>query len=762
MKFFVFILAAFLLINLPVAFTQAPQPVDLVDPFIGSSNSRWMMFPGPSMPFGMVKLSPDNQANVWNGGYEYTVESISGFSHIHSWSMGGLSMMPTTGNIRTFPGPSDGPWGHMWTSGYRSRIDKDTEEASVGYYKVDLYDYDIRTELSTTTRCGYLRFTFPEGKESNILFNFNFEYEENDPEILGAYIKKVSEQELEGYIKQRSSFADEYSVHFVVRFDQDMEEFQSWEMLPYEGKPLYGTDWRRDVKFYNSDEKELDGDCGAYVRFSTQEGEVIEAQTAISLVSIEQARLNLETEMDPFGWDFNAVVEHNRNTWDKILSRIEVKGGTEKQRRMFYTNLYRSYVARTIWNDVNGRYVDMCENVQQLEGPAKNIYGSDALWGAHWNLFPLWTLLTPDIANDWVNSLLEFYDKGGWLPQGPEGLEYCEVMVAAHQIKLIVSAYQKGIRNFDIEKAYEAIYKNQAVPGVAHLCGGWAGNKNLDSFMKYGYVANEDGPVSNTLEIAFDDWALAQFAKALGKKKDYKYFMDLSQNYQNIFDPQTKYMRQRHADGSWVEDWDSLTNHGTWYGAGYVEGTAWHYSFFVPHDYPGLIDLVGKDLFTDRLEMGFERGFVDIGNQPNMQAPFIFNYTHKPWLTQKYVRKILTEQFDDTPLKGYPGEEDQGQLGAWYVLASMGLFQMDGGCSEGSAYDITSPVFDEIIIHLDEKYYSGKNFVIRTVNSSPENIYIQDILLNGKPLEGLKIPHEAIVEGGEMVIELGSLPPNPH
>jgi len=554
-------------------------------------------------------------------------------------------------------------------------------------------------------------------------------------------------------------FADEYTVHFVLRFSKPFKAFQSWEMLPFEGNNLYGTDWQREVKFFDDTEKSLSGDCGAYVQFKTSENEVVEVQSGISLVSIEQARLNLENEMDPFGWDFDAVVDNCRQAWNKILSGIEIKGGTPEQQEMFYTNLYRAYVARTTWNDVNGKYMDMCENVRQLEAPARNIYGSDALWGAHWNLFPLWTLLTPDIANDWVNSLLEFYDRGGWLPQGPEGVEYCEVMVAAHQIKLIVSAYQKGIRNFDIEKAYQAIRKNQTVPGIKHPCGGWAGNKNLDSFLKYGYVANEDGPVSNTLEIAFDTWALAQFAKALGKEEDYQYFSDLGQYYRNIFDPETRYMRQKHRDGEWVQDWDSLENHGTWYGAGYVEGTAWHYSFFVPHDYPGLIDLVGEDLFIDRLEMGFERGFVDIGNQPNMQAPFIFNFTSKPWLTQKYVRKVLDEQFDNTPLKGYPGEEDQGQLGAWYVLASIGLFQMDGGCSEGAPYEITSPIFDEITIHLDDEYYSGKDFVIRTRNNSPENVYIQKITLNGREINEYKISHQDIIKGGEMIIELGDQPP---
>lgn len=734
------------------------SPVDYVNVFTGTSNSRWMLFPGPAMPFGMVKLSPDNQSNVWNGGYEYTVASISGFSHIHSWSMSGLSIMPTTGSVKTFPGPADGPFKHMWTAGYRSRFKKDEEKASVGYYGVRLYDYDIHAELTATERCGYLRFTYPETEQANVLFNFNFEFEENNPAIRGAFVRKISDTEIEGYVKKYSSFADEYIVHFVTRFSKPIKTFKTWEMVPFDGNNLYGTEWQRKVKFYEDHERSLNGDCGSVITFSTAEGERVEVQTGISLVSMEQARLNFTTEMEPFGWDFKAVVNNCVSEWNKLLGTIEVKSTREKDIERFYTNLYRAYAARTKWNDVNGKYVDMCENVQQLPPGVNNIYGSDALWGAHWNLFPLWTLATPRIASEWVNSLLEMYDKGEWLPQGPEGIEYCQVMVAAHQIKLIVSAYQKGIRDFDTEKAYEAIYKNQMVPGMEHPCGGWAGNKNLESFQKYGYVANEDGPVSNTLEIAFDDWALAQYAKALGKKKDYKYFTAQSKNYIKIFDPETRYMRQRHANGTWVQDWDSLENHGTWYGAGYVEGTAWHYSFFVPHDLPELAVMVGRDRFIQRLEQGFDNGYIDIGNQPNMQAPFIFNHVDAPWLTQKYVHKVLDEQFDLSPLQGWPGEEDQGQLGAWYVMASMGLFQMKGGCDEASYYDLTSPVYDKVIIHLDNNYYSGETFTIETKNNQPGNKYIQWATLNGKPLSQARIAHDQIIKGGKLVIELGKEP----
>jgi len=747
-----------ILLLIPISLLSQKQPADYVNPMIGTSNSRWMVFPGPEMPFGMVKLSPDNQANVWNGGYEYTINSISGFSHIHSWSMGGLSVMPTTGAIRIFPGPADGPFSDMWTAGYRSRFYKEDEKASLGYYRVKLYDYNILAELTATTRCGYLRFTYPKSDDAHILFNFNFEYEENDPSIIEAYVRKVSDTEIEGYTKQKSSFADIYTVHFVARFNKPIKSFRTWKADKSEGKYLYGTDWQQKVNFTDVTENKMTGNCGAVISFVTDSGDVVEIQTGISLVSIEQARVNLDTELKPFGWDFQHVVRNCRSEWEKILNRIEVSGGSEANMEKFYTGLYRAYASRTTWSDANGKYTDMCENVQQLKNTGDKMYGCDGFWGSHWNLFPLWTMLTPDIAHSWINSLLEYFDKGGWLPQGLEGIEYCEVMSGAHQIKLIISAYQKGIRDFDVSKAYEAMRKNQTTPGIKHPCGGWAGNKNLESILKYGFVANEDGPVSNTLETAFDDWALAQMAKALNKKDDYSYFIKRSQNYQNIWDPKVKFMRQRHADGTWVQEWDSIKSEGSWYGAGYVEGNAWHYSFYVPHDYPGLIKLAGKDFLIHRLEQGFKKGYINIGNQPNMQAPYIFNYLGAPWLTQKYSVQSLQQSFDNTPFRGYPGEEDQGQMSAYFVMGSMGLFEMDGGCSVEPYYDLSTPLFDKIVIHLDNIYYSGKIFTIRTEKLSPNSIYIHQVMLNGKELKQPRLMHSDLVKGGELIIKLQDEP----
>jgi len=756
-------LSIFLLVFQSIATVYAQQkqePIDYVNVFTGTSNSRWMLFPGPTMPMGMVRLSPDNQLNSWCAGYEYTINAINGFSFIHSYNMNGPSVMPTLGDIKVYPGKADAPFGyHMWTAGYRSRILKEEEHGEVGLYKVKLYDYNIDVELSATTRCGVLRYTFPKSNEANILFKFYYPQEELQCIIDDAQVKKISQTEVEGYINYWVDTV-EYTVHFVTRFNKPFESLGAFQVNDFKGEQVrYSKDWQEPVEFSEHIE-EFKGkqDCGLFFRFITDDKEQIQQQTAISLVSVEQARLNLKQELDALDWSFETVVATNKAAWSNMLNKIEVETPNELDKEKFYTSLYRTYAGRGVWSDVNGKYRDMCNREQQLEAPATAIYGSDALWGMQWNLTPLWTLLNPDLANAWVNSLLDFYDKGGWLPKSPSALKYADIMVAQHEISLIVAAYQKGIRNFDVDKAWEAIKFIQTTPGKKYECGGYVGNKNLKSYMDLGYVANEDGPVSNTMEYAYDDYCTAQFAKALGKNNDYKYFSKRSLNYKNAFDPAVKFIRQKHSDGSWVQEWDSLKNHGTWFGSGYVEGTAWQFTYFTPHDYSGMIDLVGKDLFNNRLEEGFYNGNVFIGNQPNMQAPWIFNYSGKPWLTQKYTRLLLDEFFDASPLNGWQGEEDEGQMSAWFVLSSMGLFQMDGGCSVNSSYDIGSPLFNKVVIHLDEAYYSGATFTIVTHNNSKENVYIQSAKLNGKNINKASILHSDLIKGGLLELEMSNTP----
>ena len=738
---------------LPVNAQQNKQPVDYADPLLGTSESRWMLNPGATMPFGMVQLAPDNQEAVWKSGYEYSINNIGGFSHIHSWTMAGLSVMPTVGVLNIKRGSADNPT-TGWTTGYRSRIYKETEKASPGYYAVKLMNGDITTELTSTMRAGFFRFSYPTDLDAHILFNLDVPFE-NTAEILDAKFTKISDTEIEGYSHQKWGW-QEYTVHFVARFDKPMKGFGCWQ----------GDKISKDVT-----ELSGKGKMGAYADFKTTAGEVIQLQTAISLVSIEQARLNLKTEMDPFKWSFDAVHNNARTVWNNLLSKIKVEGSTEENRKKFYSNLYRSYVARTTWSDVNGKWIDPNE-VERQSSPDSPILGSDAFWNTFWNLNQLWTLVNPDVASKWTRSFLEIYKYGGWLPKGPAGIEYSGIMEAEHEIALITSSYQKGIRDFDTNLAFEAMMHQQTTPGVVTPEGGFAGNKYYKSYLELGYVPTEDGQVSNTLEYAYDDWCVGQFAKAIGKTKEADMFMKRADNFKNVWDPSVKYIRMKHRDGTWEKNWSPLCC-TAFDGPGYLEGNAWQYSFFKPHDVQGIINLMGKDEFNNRLDSGFVKSSkfnfnadgdmydlvpVNHGNQPNMQAAWLFNYSGKPWLTQKWTRAIMDQYYGSTPYYGWLGDEDEGQMGSWFVMAAMGLFETDGGASIKPFYEIGSPLFPKVTIILDNHYYKGKTFTIEAQNTSKVNKYIQSATFNGKPLTRPWVYHQDVVNGGKLVLIMGPKP----
>jgi len=728
---------------------------DYVNPLLGTSSSRWMLFPGPSLPFGMVKLSPDNTDEgqyKLGAGYEYKINSISGFGHVHSWMMASFITMPTTGEVKIAAGTVEDP-----DSGYRSRINNENTEASAGYYATILEDYNIKAELTATTRGGFQRYTFPKTENAQILFDFKIT-EEEPSTIIDAAITKVSDTEIEGYVKREAGDWNEYTVHFVARFNRPFIAMGGWQ-----GSTVLNN--TSEIKVME------DLDVGAFVKFDVNDDQIVLMQTAISYVSIDQARLNLTTEMDGFDWSFDAAHKNARDIWNELLGKIKVEGGTEANKMKFYTGLYRSYSSKTIYSDVNGKYVDACENIQQVDPDDFNVYGADAFWGSFWNLNQVWSLVSPDKSEKWVNSLMELYDKNGWLHDAPGGLEYSSIMVAAHQIPFIVNTWQKGIRGFDGEKAFKAMKEIQMNPGQPHECGGYVGNRNLQTYMDIGFVPTNEGPVSNTLEYAYDDWCVAQMARSLGKNDDYKYFMRRSQNYRNVFDPATKYIRPKYAGGPWLEEFSMVkgagdSGHSFGFGSkDYVESNAWQFSWFAPHDLKGLIDLMGVDEFNTRLEEGFENSrpyftsdFVNIGNQPNMEAPWLFNYSGKPWLTQYWVREVLDNYFGTDPVDGYHGDEDQGQMGSWFVMSAMGLFQMDGGAAVEPVYELSGPIFEKITIKLDQKYYKGKEFIIEAKNSSSENRYIQSATLNGKTLNKFWFKHSDLVKGGKLVLEMGSRP----
>ena len=732
------------------------EPVDYVDMFIGTSNSRWMLGPYAQVPFGMVQLGPDNQGDVWMGGYEYTIANVSGFSHLHAWTMGGLMIMPTTADLALTNPSVDAPYKGA-NAGYHSRIMKETEKASPGYYSVHLYDHDVHAELTATTRCGVHRYTFPECKESRVLIDLLFPTE-NDYgfQVRDARIYRMSDTELTGYADCVSgpwSSWNDYRLNFVIRFSQPFNRMDGWT-----NGQTYST----------IDSIVGSGDTGAYVVFDTKAGEQVTVSTGLSLVNIDQARLNMQTELEPLGYDFDRVAASARTRWNDLLGKIKITGGTERDKTKFYTNLYRAYAGKQTWSDVDGTYVDPSEQVRKLK--SGNMYGGDAFWNTYWNLNGLWSILTPGIVDDWVTTQRELFRHTGWTCKGPAGLEYSAIMEGSHEMALMVAAYQKGIRR-DGHAIYEAIHKNVSVPGQSQS-GGFAGNPLFDIYMKYGYMPTEYGVASKTLDYAFDDWCVAQMAYAMGDKHEGRRLEKRSQNWRNIFHPDLKYVVRRDTAGCWDEAFDPFSNKG------FIEGNSWQYSWYVPHDVPGLVKLIGRDNFNRRLEEGFIKSerhrfaahafdrtsgqsaeyYINQGNEVNMCAPYLFNYSGKPWETQRWVRAILDNFYGTTPYDGWGGDEDEGQLGAWFVMSAMGLFEMDGGCTATPMVDLGCPLFDHIEIELDSHYYEGGNFVIEATNHAPGNNYVQKAWLNGKRLKEPRIPFAAIKNGGRLTFEMGPAP----
>jgi predicted alpha-1,2-mannosidase len=399
------------------------------------------------------------------------------------------------------------------------------------------------------------------------------------------------------------------------------------------------------------------------------------------------------------------------------------------------------------------------------------MYGGDAFWNSFWNLNGLWSIITPRYMDNWVTTQLELYKHNGWTCKGPAGLEYSGIMEGSHETALMVAAYQKGIRD-DGEAIYEAVRKNVTHTGIYHPCRGWTGNPQLDRYIEYGYMPTEDGVVSKTLDYAYDDWCVGQLALAIGKTDEGEAFVKRSMNYRNVFHPELKYVVRRNRNGEWDKNFDLFSNQG------FIEGNSWQYSWYVPHDIEGLIELIGVELFNERLEEGFAKSekhrfaahvfdrtmgqsaefYINHGNEVNMCTPFLFNYSGKPWLAQKWSRAILDSYYGSTPFHGWEGDEDEGQMAAWYVMSAMGLFEMNGGAGANPELDITSPLFREITIHLDGDYYSGKTFTIKAKGNSDENIYIQRMTLNGEAWHSTRIPFETIVAGGELTLWMGSEP----
>jgi predicted alpha-1,2-mannosidase len=716
-------------------------PADYVNTFAGTAHSRWMIAPGPWMPFSMVKLSPDNQNTGWQAGYQPSYESIGLFSHVHEWTMNGLGMLPVTGELKTRTG--DERTLHKQPGDYRSAIDKSSEEAPLGYYKVRLTDYDVTAELTATTRCGFQRYTYPKGTQARVMIELKVpaEYE---CQILASEIRQAGPRRIEGFSKQQSrgvwseDVHQDYTLHFVIDFDADIKKFGRY-------------------------------DTGCYVEFDVSSDNVVQARSAISYVDMDGARKNLLEEIEkPFGWDFEAVRRNQRDTWNDLLGRIQITSNDRREKIRFYTNLYRAF-CRNIFSDVDGRWVDATERIQRMAGPDAVALGCDAFWNTFWNLNQLWNLITPEWSSRWVRSQLAMYGANGWLAKGPAGMKYIPVMVAEHEIPLLVSAYQMGVRDYDTEKMFEAVKKMQtALPErIGH---GLAGNRDLASYLKHHYVPADEGRFSNTMEYSFDDWTVAQLARAMGKESDYRYFADRGEWWRNAINPESGYAHLRYADGRWEKDFDPFRSGANHH---YVEGNAWQLTFFVPQNVPALAEAIGRDRMLERLKWGFNQSepwrynapgeqYWDFpvvqGNQQSMHFAFLFNHLGEPWETQRWTRSIIDRYYGFELANAYLGDEDQGQMSAWLVMAAIGLFQTDGGCSAEPVYEIAGPLYEKIVINLGKRYDRGEQFVIEAKNTSKENKYIQSATLNGNPLTSFSFPAKELLKGGSLKLQMGATP----
>ena len=778
-----FILGMLSLLGLAACSTTTSTPldetlIDYVKPNLGTVHSRWFFYTPAAEPFGMAKLGASTNGTYGNNqgweaiGYEDGHTSIDGFPCLHEFQVGGISLMPVTGEVKTVPGKLERP-----DEGFRSRFDKDSETAHPGYYSVLLKDYQVKTELTATTRVGFQRYTFPASRASHILLNIGNRQGESGA-VKDAYIHQIDGNTIEGYVVTEPEYVKKYQAGATVSmyFYAVLDKAPASVDVFYQGDSLKaGTEIKGPGAIMS-------------LNYTTRQNDQVNVKIGLSYTSIANAKLNLETEAKNL--TFDEALAATTKKWHKALNRIKVSGGTDDNKIKFYTGLYHVLLGRGIASDVNGAYPKNDGTVGVIPAgkdgkPLHNHYNTDAIWGAYWNLTPLWAMAYPEYYNEWVNSQLLVYKDAGWLGDGIANSKYVSG-VGTNMVSIaIAGAYNSGIRDFDIATAYEAALKNE-------LCSDnrieGAGKMDVGQFVEKGYVPFDDSifygthrggsqfSVSHTVEYSFSAYAVAQLAKALGKEADYKQLMALSNGWTKLFDDDLKMIRPRVANGDFIDHFNPLES---W--RGFQEGNAFQYTFFVPQNPEALVARMGQEEFNHRLDSVFTEARKTIfgggkvvnafsgvaspynhGNQPSLHIPWLFNFSGKPYLTQKWTRLICEEFYGTTGEHGYGygQDEDQGQLGAWFVMAAMGLFDVQGGACEHPTYQLGSPLFDRIEIQLSDKYASGKTFVIETEGNGAGASYIQSAELNGKTWNKCWLFRDELFKGGVLKLKMGTQPNN--
>ncbi len=713
------------------AFAQGMDPARYVDPFIGTGGDG-NVFPGATMPFGMVQLSPDERTGIasWPSGYSYSAHTILGFSQTHLSGTGvadygDILFMPTVGKIRVKPGTTGDP-----CEGYGSAFSHSTESACPGFYSVFLQRYGVRVDLTATDRCGMQEYSYPRSDSSNVIIDLRHGIGNT---CTGGWVRIVGNRWVEG-MRRSHGWADLRYVYFVAEFSKPFKSFGTAE-----GAVI--TAGSRKAK----------GDSvKAYVAFDTKKDKAIIVRVGISAVSLEGAKKNLAAEMPDFNFDKYRKEVHD--AWNRALSKIRIEGGTRTEKVTFYTALYHTMMAPNIFQDVDGRYFGMDHKIHVARGFTN--YTVFSLWDVFRADFPLMSIIDPERYENFIRSMIEEYREDGLLPIWPLWGNETHTMIGYPSVPVIFDGYMRGFRSFDVKTAFAAMKHSADL--------NWQG---LKDYRERGYVPADRQPasVSKTLEYAYEDWCIAQMAKKLGDMADYRKFNYRSLFYQNVFDPAVGFMRGKLSNGSWITPFDPNVVSGQ-----YTEANAWQYSFFVPQDLKGLIELFGgKKKFADKLDtlFGVSSGLAGKyqtrsitgmtgqdaqGNEPSHHMPYLYDYCGQPWKTQHVVREIMSRWYTDKP-DGLCGNDDCGQMSAWYVFSAMGFYSVTPG---QNTFAIGSPQFKKVTVSLND----GKKFIIEAENASDKNEYIQSASLDGQPYDHAYLTQSELEAGGTLRFVMSDKP----
>ncbi len=724
--------------------------IDYVDPLIGTGPSTTIsnmkhgsehvnyanaqVIPAVTMPFGMTNWTPQTRETEkkCNAPFYYTDPYVQGFRASHWLSgscaqdYGSFTIMPVTGELKCSP------------SVRGSHFDQNSQITTPAYYAVELENYQVKAEMTATTRSAIFRFTFENSDSAFILVDTNSDEGQGFIQIDHEKNEIVGYNPVHRLYQGIGKYAG-FKGYFVIKFDKSLQNFGVYQ----ENTPKYKQNKIKDEK-----------NIGGFVAFQVNAGDELLVKAASSFTSIEQARKNLDTEIPH--WDFEQVHQNIRDHWNDLLGRYEIKSQNKEDYVKFYTSIYHCYQQPRIVNDVDGTYTGFAQDDNVYQANGYNYFDDFSMWDTYRALHPLYTIMNTKETISMIKSIVLKAEQGGWLPIFPMYNSYTSAMIGDHMISLVGDAYLKGIDDFDVETAYKYMRQNafKSPESLKDYADG-KGRRSLGSYLKYGYVPVED-PVlyafhkreqsSRTLEYAYDDFVLAEIAQKLGKTDDYNKLLERAQFYKNVYDPNIGYLRGRHENGSWVENADYKKPQK------YVtEATPFHYSWYVPHDVAGLIDIMGGvDSFTARLDTFFVETHYWHGNEPSHQVVYMYNFAGHPEKAQQTIRKILKEEYGIGP-GGLSGNDDSGQMSAWYLFSVLGFYPVCPGVPE---YVIGTPSFDTVNLTLED----GKKFKIVAHNNSDDNCYIESIKLNGKPYNKTFINHKDIVSGGKLEFFMTSDP----